>query len=73
MDFQRTVLWVIFAMSLLFLWDSWQRYQGRPTLLGGPPPATANRDGAPAPAATATPAAGPARTQQGGQPRTSER
>jgi len=60
MDFQRTVLWVIFAMSLLFLWDSWQRHQGKPTLLGGPPPATANRDGAPAPAATATPAAGPA-------------
>jgi len=41
MDFQRTVLWVIFAMSLLFLWDNWQRYQGRPTLLGGPPATTA--------------------------------
>ncbi len=45
MDFQRTVLWVIFAMSLLFLWDNWQRYQGRPSLLGGPPPAT-KKDGA---------------------------
>jgi YidC/Oxa1 family membrane protein insertase len=51
MDFQRTVLWVIFAMSLLFLWDSWQRHQGKPTLLGGPPAPTANKDGAAAPAA----------------------
>jgi YidC/Oxa1 family membrane protein insertase len=60
MDFQRTVLWVIFAMSLLFLWDSWQRHQGRPTLLGGPPAPTATKDGAPAPApGAAAPAAAP--------------
>jgi YidC/Oxa1 family membrane protein insertase len=59
MDFQRTVLWVIFAMSLLFLWDNWQRYHGRPSLLGGPPapaatkdePATAAKADVPAPAA----------------------
>jgi len=56
MDFQRTVLWVIFAMSLLFLWDNWQRYQGRPTLLGGPPPATATKEAAPAGAPTQVPA-----------------
>jgi YidC/Oxa1 family membrane protein insertase len=55
MDFQRTVLWVIFAMSLLFLWDGWQRYQGRPSLLGGPPAPTASMDGN-APPATAAPA-----------------
>ena len=54
MDFQRTVLWVIFAMSLLFLWDNWQRYQGRPSLLGGPPAPTATKEGAPAAAATGT-------------------
>ena len=53
MDFQRTVLWVIFAMSLLFLWDSWQRYQGRPSLLGGPPAPTASKDGSAPPAASA--------------------
>jgi len=56
MDFQRTVLWVIFAMSLLFLWDNWQRYQGRPTLLGGPPPTTATKEAAPASAPTQVPA-----------------
>jgi YidC/Oxa1 family membrane protein insertase len=50
MDFQRTFLWVIFAMSLLFLWDNWQRYQGRPSLLGGPPAPAATKD-EPAPAA----------------------
>jgi YidC/Oxa1 family membrane protein insertase len=36
MDFQRTVLWVIFLMSLVFLWDAWQRQQGRPSMLGAP-------------------------------------
>jgi YidC/Oxa1 family membrane protein insertase len=56
MDFQRTVLWVIFAMSLLFLWDGWQRHQGRPSLLGGPPAPTASKDGPP-PAATGAPSA----------------
>jgi YidC/Oxa1 family membrane protein insertase len=56
MDFQRTVLWVIFAMSLLFLWDNWQRYQGRPSLLGGPPPATQDKR---AEGVTGPPAAAP--------------
>ena len=59
MDFQRTVLWVIFAMSLLFLWDSWQRHQGRPSLLGGPPAPVASKDGTPVSTPpAATPAAG---------------
>jgi YidC/Oxa1 family membrane protein insertase len=53
MDFQRTVLWVIFAMSVLFLWDGWQRHQGRPSLLGGPPVATTSKDAPGAPAPTA--------------------
>ena len=45
MDFQRTILWVIFAMSLLFLWDNWQRHQGRPSLLGGPPAQAPTKEG----------------------------
>jgi YidC/Oxa1 family membrane protein insertase len=56
MDFQRTVLWVIFAMSLLFLWDNWQRYQGRPSLLGGAPAPTASKEGAVEPPSAAVPA-----------------
>ncbi|MCX8004917.1 MAG: membrane protein insertase YidC, partial [Burkholderiaceae bacterium] len=59
MEIQRTILWIIFAMSLLLLWDSWQRYQGRPSMLGAPPateqkkadPAAA--DAVPVPAAPA--------------------
>ncbi len=31
---QKTILWVIFAMSLLFLWDNWQEYNGRDPLFG---------------------------------------
>jgi YidC/Oxa1 family membrane protein insertase len=37
MQTQRTILWVIFVMSLLFLWDSWQKHNGQPSLFGGPP------------------------------------
>jgi YidC/Oxa1 family membrane protein insertase len=32
MDIQRTVLWVVFSMSLLLLWDNWMRYTGRPSM-----------------------------------------
>jgi YidC/Oxa1 family membrane protein insertase len=64
MDFQRTLLWVIFAMSLLFLWDRWQVYQGRPSMLGAAPPPTAENKAerpaappSPAPADAAVPTA----------------
>ncbi len=40
MQIQRTILWVIFSMSLLFLWDNWQRYSGRPSMFGPQPAAT---------------------------------
>ena len=35
MQLQRTILWIVFSMSLLFLWDSWQRHNGKPSLLMG--------------------------------------
>ena len=28
MDIKRTVLWVVFSLSLLMLWDSWTGYNG---------------------------------------------
>ena len=34
MDIQRTILWGIFLMSVLVLWDKWQVSQGRPSLMG---------------------------------------
>jgi YidC/Oxa1 family membrane protein insertase len=40
MDTQRLVLWVIFSMSILFLWDSWQKYNGKPSMFFGTPAAT---------------------------------
>lgn len=33
MDTQRLILWVIFSMSVLFLWDSWQKHNGKPSML----------------------------------------
>jgi YidC/Oxa1 family membrane protein insertase len=54
MDIQRTILWVIFGMSLLFLWDKWQAHQGRPSMFQPPAPQTAP---APSPTPTAPPTA----------------
>jgi YidC/Oxa1 family membrane protein insertase len=34
MDIRRSVLWIIFSMSLLLLWDSWLRYTGKPSMFG---------------------------------------
>jgi YidC/Oxa1 family membrane protein insertase len=53
MDIQRTILWVVFAMSVLFLWDKWQISQGRPSFISGTPPAAEKK--APLPAAPAAP------------------
>ncbi|MCA0177045.1 MAG: membrane protein insertase YidC [Proteobacteria bacterium] len=52
-DFRRTLLWVIFAMSLVMLWDAWNRHNGQPTLFGAP----VAQPAASAPPLAATPAA----------------
>jgi YidC/Oxa1 family membrane protein insertase len=54
MDTQRTVLWFVFGLSLILLWDRWQVYQGHHSMLR--PSATA--PAAPAPAAPAARAPG---------------
>ena len=38
-DTRRTILWVVFTMSLFFLWDAWNKHTGQPGLFGGPRPA----------------------------------
>jgi YidC/Oxa1 family membrane protein insertase len=59
-DIRRTLLWVIFTMSLVLIWDAWNRHTGQTSLFGGPPPqpaASAPADpsaGVPAPAAAST-------------------
>jgi YidC/Oxa1 family membrane protein insertase len=63
---QRTILWVIFGMSVLFLWDAWQKHNGQPSMFGAPPaktaPATAGTD---ASVPGAVPAAVPSATSAG--------
>ena len=31
-DIRRTVLWVVFTMSLILLWDGWQKHNGQPSM-----------------------------------------
>jgi YidC/Oxa1 family membrane protein insertase len=63
-DMRRTLLWVVFTMSLVLLWDAWNRHTGQPTMFGSPtrtaaPPASGSPAGtapAVAPPAAAVPA-----------------
>ena len=59
-DMRRTILWVVFSMSLVLLWDAWNKHTGRPSFFS-PPPATSSASapagGAPASAALPAPAA----------------
>ncbi|HET9023331.1 MAG TPA: membrane protein insertase YidC [Burkholderiaceae bacterium] len=62
-DFQRTVLWVFFGMSLFLLWDRWQVHTGKPSMFGTtptPPVASAPAEASKAPAAPVAPGAVPA-------------
>ena len=65
-DIRRTVLWVVFTMSLVLLWDAWQKHNGHPSMFSpaAPKPVAASGPapgGVPAasglPAAAGTPAA----------------
>ena len=77
-DIRRTLLWVVFSVSLFLLWDAWNKHNGQPSFFGPPPAATAGRDGAGAGAgrrrrrrrcrcraAAATPAPAPPRRRAG--------
>ncbi len=46
-DIRRTLLWVVFTMSLVLLWDAWNKHTGQPSIFGG-----AARPAASAPPAT---------------------
>ncbi|MBI1891346.1 MAG: membrane protein insertase YidC [Burkholderiales bacterium] len=35
MDIRRTFLWVVFTVSILMLWDNWNRFNGRPSMFFG--------------------------------------
>ena len=36
-DMRRTLLWVVFTMSLVLLWDRWTVHTGQPSMFGGSP------------------------------------
>jgi YidC/Oxa1 family membrane protein insertase len=53
-DTRRTILWVVFLMSLVLLWDAWGKHTGQPTLFGSllrPPAAATAAKPLPVPAA----------------------
>jgi YidC/Oxa1 family membrane protein insertase len=68
-DMRRTLLWVVFTMSLVLLWDAWNKHTGQPSIFGAPPrpaatetvqpstPTPASGVGIPPPSATPAPAA----------------
>ena len=48
-DIRRTLLWVVFSMSLVLLWDAWNKHTGHPSMFGPVParPAASAVAGAP--------------------------
>ncbi len=36
-DIRRTILWVVFSVSMVLLWDAWQRHNGQQSLFSPPP------------------------------------
>ena len=75
-DIRRTVLWVVFTMSLVLLWDGWQKYNGHPSMFS-PAPAKPVASAAPAasvpasgslPAVAGTAATAPAAAASSAQP-----
>ncbi len=46
-DIRRTLLWVVFTMSLVLLWDAWNKHSGQPSFFG---PQTSKPTAAAAPA-----------------------
>jgi len=65
-DTQRTILWLVFGLSLILLWDRWQAYQGRGSV--SRPAATAPAPKAPPGAAPRTPGEVPPPSSQRAAP-----
>ncbi len=62
MDIKRTVLLVVFSLSLLMLWENWNRSNGRPSLLAPEPTAQTAAPQTPTDASVPQPSAAPAAT-----------
>ena len=58
-DMRRTLLWVVFSMSLFLIWDAWQKHNGQPSFFSPAPAKPAVASGAtPGLAVSTTPATG---------------
>ena len=53
-DMRRTLLWVVFSMSLFLIWDAWNKHNGQPSLFS-PAPTTKPAAVGAAPGASAIP------------------
>lgn len=54
-DLRRTLLWVVFSMSLVLIWDAWQRHNGQPSMFGPAPAKPVAAGASAAPGAVPTP------------------
>ena len=54
-DLRRTLLWVVFSMSLVLIWDAWQRHNGQPSMFGPAPAKPVAAGASAAPGALPTP------------------
>jgi YidC/Oxa1 family membrane protein insertase len=57
-DIRRTLLWVVFTMSLVLLWDAWNKHTGQPSWFGPATPRPTATAGS-APGAPGTPGSVP--------------
>ncbi len=55
-DIRRTLLWVVFTMSLVLIWDAWQKHTGQGSLFGGARPAASAGSAPPSAASAGVPA-----------------
>ncbi|MGE0349046.1 membrane protein insertase YidC [Hydrogenophaga sp.] len=63
-DIRRSILWVVFGLSMVLIWDKWQIHNGhKPTFFPGAAPVTAPAASTSAPAASAADASLPAAAQ----------
>jgi YidC/Oxa1 family membrane protein insertase len=67
-DIRRTILWMVFTMSLVFLWDAWNKHTGQPSWFSPAPPRPAATAPATPPPPTAGSAAGVTAQPQSGVP-----
>ena len=56
-DIRRTLLWVVFTMSLVLLWDAWNKHTGHPSIFGPSSKPVASAASAPPTGTSAVPAA----------------